>query len=58
MPDDCFCMKFRVALIFSFYLTVFEYIYIYIYAIYIKHSGLVTDHHCIQHTPINTRIHL
>ena len=26
MPDDCFCMKFRVALIFDFYLTVFEYI--------------------------------
>ena len=34
MPDDCFCMKLRVAWIFQFYLGVFEYrnhIYIYIW---------------------------
>ena len=31
MPDNCFWMKLRVALISEFYLTVLEYISIYLY---------------------------
>ena len=43
MPDDCFCMKLRVAwMFFSFILLI-----IYICALYIDQCGLVTDHRCL-----------